>query len=523
MTLLPILLMRLGPLERGFMNNRQAIFTNICRRRALKQLRLAVSCIALVAASQVLQSNVAVAESINDALAAAYRYNPRLDAARATLRATDESVAQQNAGYRPTLNGTADAGYSTVTTVPSVGSLGATSVGETHPRGYSVTASQPLFRGLRVLNGVREAEANVRAGRETLRTSEQSVLLEAATAYMDVVRDQAIVTLRENNVQVLSRELKATKDRFSVGEVTRTDVAQAEASRAAAVSALDLAKSNLQTSRGNYERTVGKPPSRLVEPKPVDKRLPRSLDDAVSISSRESPTVVAALYREQSARHTVDRTWGELLPTAQVDATYSKRLESSTTVASTDTTTVVGRVNVPFYTGGEVQARVRAAKQTHLARIQEIEQNRTEVKAAVVQSWSQLVASRAQLQSDQVQVASNRTALTGVREEEKVGQRTLLDVLTAEQTLLNAEVNLVTTKRNLVVFSYTLLQAVGRLNVQELGTNSEVYDAEVHYHEVRRKWWGIDITRNDGRREFIDLWKTHGERYDERGASVPVK
>jgi outer membrane protein len=187
------------------------------------------------------------------------------------------------------------------------------------------------------------------------------------------------------------------------------------------------------------------------------------------------------------------------------------------------TTTVVGRVNVPFYTGGEVQARVRAAKQTHLARIQEIEQNRTEVKAAVVQSWSQLVASRAQLQSDQVQVASNRTALTGVREEEKVGQRTLLDVLTAEQTLLNAEVNLVTTKRNLVVFSYTLLQAVGRLNVQELGTNSEVYDAEVHYHEVRRKWWGIDITRNDGRREFIDLWKTHGERYDERGASVPVK
>jgi outer membrane protein len=219
----------------------------------------------------------------------------------------------------------------------------------------------------------------------------------------------------------------------------------------------------------------------------------------------------------------VDKTWGELLPTAQVDATYSKRLEASTAISSTDTTTVVGRVNVPFYSGGEVQARVRAAKQTHLARIQEIEQNRTEVKAAVVQTWSQLVASRAQLQSDQVQVASNRTALTGVREEEKVGQRTLLDVLNAEQTLLNAEVNLVTTKRNLVVFSYTLLQAVGRLNVQELGTNNEVYDAEVHYHEVRRKWWGIDITRHDGRREFLDLWKTHGERYDERGSAVPVK
>ena len=459
------------------------------------------------------------AESINDAIGSAYRYNPRLDAARATLRALDETVAQQNAGYRPTLNGAADVGYSNVETDPR----SATQSGETHPRGYSVTASQPLFRGFRVQNGVREAEANVRAGRETLRNAEQTVLLEAATAYMDVVRDQAILRLRESNVAILSRELKAARDRFSVGEVTRTDVAQAEASRANAVSQFDLAKSNLQTSRGNYERTVGRMPSSVSEPRSIEKRLPRTLEDAIGTSSKENPLVVAALYREQAARSTVDKTWGELLPSAQLDATYSKRLDPSPVLNSSEATTVVGRLTVPIYSGGEIQARVRGTKQTHLARIQEIEQNRTEVRALVVQAWSQLAASRAQVTSGGVQVQSNRTALTGVREEEKVGQRTLLDVLNAEQALLNAEVDLVTAKRNVVVFSYTVLQTIGRLNVQELGTNSDVYDAEVHYGEVRRKWWGIDITRNDGRREHHDLWASHGERQQSGEPSKPAK
>jgi outer membrane protein len=461
----------------------------------------------------------ASAESINDALASAYRYNPKLDAARAVLRATDETVAQVNSGYRPTLNGAADVGYSTVETDPR----SATTNGETHPRGYSITASQPLFRGFRVQNGVREAEANVRAGRETLRAAEQTVLLETATAYMDVVRDQAIVKLRESNVEVLSRELKAARDRFSVGEVTRTDVAQAEASRANAVSQLDLAKSNLQTSRGNFERATGHVPGKLSEPRTMEKRLPRTLEEAVSISSKENPAVVGALYREQSARHTVDKIWGELLPSAQLDATYSKRLDPSPVTNSSETSTVIGRLTVPIYSGGEIQARVRGAKQTHLARIQEIEQNRTEVRALVVQAWSQLLASRAQVTSGNVQVASNRTALTGVREEEKVGQRTLLDVLNAEQALLNAQVDLVTAQRNVVVFSYTVLQNTGRLNVQELGTNSEVYDAEVHYGEVRRKWWGIDITRNDGRREHHDLWASHGERQEASDTSKPAK
>jgi outer membrane protein len=450
----------------------------------------------------------ASAESLREALAAAYKFNPRLDAERARLRATDEEVARAHSGYRPTVSAAADIAYQRSDTKPP-----SASDGETHPKSYSVTATQPIFNGFRTLNAVRAAEAAVRAGRETLRSVEQDVLLQAVTAYVDVVRDQAIVRLRENNVSVLSRELKATQDRFSVGEVTRTDVAQAEARRAAAVSQLDLARANLKTSRATFERVVGHPPSSLMEQRPHEKLLPRTVTEAIALSMRESPLVVAALYREQAARHAVDQTWGELLPSVQLDATHSHRYDPSRTVDESEATTVTGRLTVPLYQAGEVHARVRQAKHTHVSRLQEIEQNRTETRERVVQAWSQLTAARAALQSDQVQVSATRTALAGVREEEKVGQRTLLDVLNAEQEALNAEVQLATTQRNLVVASYAVLNAIGRLSVVELGTTEKAYDPEVHYHEVRRKWWGISITYPDGRREHHDLWDTRTERY----------
>lgn len=462
----------------------------------------------------------AAAETLTDVIAAAYRNNPRLDAARAAQRATDEEVARANSGYRPTINGTADVGWQKSTTDPS-----SPSNGETHPRGYGITGSQPLFRGFRTLNTVREAEATVRAGRENLRLVEQAVLLDAITAYADVIRDMTIVRIRENNVNVLSKELQATRERFRVGEVTRTDVAQAEARRAGTVSALDLARANLKISRGNFERHVGRPPGPLADPRPAGKRLPSSLDEAIAISARESPTVVAALYREQGARHTVDRIWGELLPTLTVDTSYNRRFDPSVTTNSSETTAVVTRLTVPIYTSGEVQARVRQAKHNHVGRIQEIEQNRGDVQSQVVNAWSQLSAARAQLESDRAQVAALSTALAGVREEEKVGQRTLLDILNAEQELLNAQVNLANTQRNIVVGSYAVMSTIGRLNVQELGAAAEVYDPEVHYFEVRRKWWGISITHEDGRRERLDLWTTHGQRFhgDERQPHKPTK
>jgi len=473
-------------------------------RSAVRALMLGVAVLATTAAV----SGPAYAQSLRDALAAAYKYNPRLDAERARQRATDEEVSRAHSGYRPIVAGSADIGYQRTDSRPA--SLGN---GESHPKGYAITASQPIFNGFRTLNGVRVAEATVRAGRETLRNVEQSVLLEAATAYVDVVRDQAVLKLRENNVEVLTRELKATRDRFSVGEVTRTDVAQAEARRAASVSALDRARSDLKTSRATFERVIGYPPGTLTEQAPPTKLLPKSLNEAVDVTLKESPVIVAALYTEQAARHTVDQVWGELLPSIRVDAAYSQRFDPNTTLDETESTTVTGRLDVPLYEAGDVRARVRQAKHTHVSRLQQIEQQRTEAKAATVSAWSNLVASRAQIEADQVQVQATATALAGVREEERVGQRTLLDVLNAEQEALNAQVQLATTKRNLVVASYNLLASVGRMTIPELGNAALAYDVEAHYHEVRRKWWGISITHSSGHRERLDLWDTHGVKH----------
>ncbi|MCL4768426.1 MAG: TolC family outer membrane protein [Hyphomicrobiaceae bacterium] len=441
------------------------------------------------------------------ALTSAYKFNPRLDAERARLRATDEEVPRAISGYRPQIFGSADVGYRKVETRGGGGG----SSQETHPRGYGVDLSQPLFRGFRTLNTVREAESVVRAGRATLHIIEQSVLLEAVIAYADVVRDQAVVRLRENNVNVLTRELRATQDRFAVGEVTRTDVAQAEARRAGAISALDLARANLRTSRAAFERVIGHPASNLVDPGVPERMLPRTQQEAIAIAGQENPNVVAALYREQAARHVVDRIWGELLPEVSVDASYNRRFGLSENISQSDTTEVTGRLTVPIYQGGEVHARVRQAKHTHVSRLQEVEQFRTETLADVVASWARLEASRAQLVSDTAQVEANRIALAGVREEERVGQRTLLDVLNAELELLNAQVNLVTTRRDLAVSAYSLLTSVGRLSAEHMGLGVAVYDAEAHYFEVRRKWWGISITHADGRREDVDLWETHGQ------------
>lgn len=498
-------------------------------RRPMRKIRLLCSAVALSAfvALTPLAATRLAADTLNDALSAAYKYNPRIDAERARLRATDESIPQARSGYLPRLNGSADVNIQDNRTrlrdedaasgafSPTLGTIsrGARSGDTIYPRGYSVSLQQNLFNGFRTTNSVNEAEANVRAGRETLRDIERQVLLEAATAYMDVVRDQSIVRLQENNVQVLSRELRATQDRFDVGEVTRTDVAQARARRAGSVSQLDLARADLKASRARFERVVGSPPSNLAIPRVPTQLLPRSIEQAVEVGLNENPLVIAALYREQAARHSVDVVRGELLPTLDLEASYSNRFNTSSTVAESESTVLTGRLNVPIYQGGEVSARVRASKHTHVSRLQEVEDARTQIREAVVTAWAQYQAVTAQLESDSTQVEANRIALTGVREEEKVGQRTLLDVLNAEQELLNAQVQLETTRRNLIVASYTLLSAMGRLSVDNLGVAALVYDPEEHYFEVRRKWWGISITHADGRREDVDLWDRFGRHF----------
>jgi outer membrane protein len=470
-------------------------------------LLVSVSVVGLMLASG--ERAPATAESLREALAATYQTNPRLDAERARLRATDEGVPQAKAGYRPSAAVNAESGYQRTESKP-----GSNTDSAGHTWGYSVSVEQNLFKGFRTTNGVREAEAQVRAGRENLRNVEQQVLLEAVTAYADVLRDQAVVRLREGNVAVLSKDLQAAESRRAVREVTRTDVAQAQARRAKAVSALDLARSNLRTSRAVYERVVGRPANNLSEPAPPSRLLPQSIEDAVKIAEKEHPNVASALHREKAARHSVDRIWGELLPEVKLEASYGQRFDPSRTVDEQSSTAITGRLRMPLYEGGETQARVRAAKHTHVSRLQEIEQARGETQETVIKAWSRLAAARAQMQSDRVQVEAARVALEGVREEEKVGQRTLLDVLNSEQELLDAEVQLVITRRDLIVATFAVLASVGRLNALELKLTDAVYDAEAHYQEVARKWWGVSITHANGRTELL-------ERLDDWGVDDP--
>ena len=471
-----------------------------------RSLLLAVSVVAL---TSILLAQTAGAETLQEAMTLTYQTNPKIDAERARLRATDEGVPQAKAGYRPTAAASANTGYASTNSRP-----GQLTDGVLHPSGYGVNVAQSIFSGFRTVNTVREAEANVRAGRENLRLVESQVLLDAVTAYADVIRDGALVRLREKNVAVLTTELASAEARRTVREVTRTDVAQAQARRAKSVSALDLAKSNLKTSRAVYERVVGRPPHNLTEPEPPSKLIPGSVEDVIKIAEKENPNVVAALYREQAARHEVDRIWGELLPEVRLEAGYTQAFNSANQINSTSNTSVTGRVNVPLYEGGETKARVRAAKHTHVSRLQEIEQARTETQATAVSAWSRLEATRTQVAQDKIQVDSARIALEGVREEERVGQRTLLDVLNAEQELLDAQVAAVTDRHDLVIAAHGVLAAIGRLDATNLQLGDSQYDPTVHYEDVERKWFGVSITHPDGRVELL-------EKFDNWGAKDP--
>ncbi len=439
-------------------------------------------------------------ETLREALAAAYATNPKLDAERARLRATDEEVPRAQSGFAPTVLGSADIGSQHTTSKPA-----AATAGDTQPWGYAITVRQSVFSGFQTSNEVSEAEATVKAGRENLRQVETTTLLDAVTAYTDVVRDMAVLRLRENNVEVLSRDLEAAETRRAVKEVTKTDVAQARARRARAVSAADLAKANLKVSRANFEKVVGHAPQGLGMPSLRLKLLPKTIEEAWQTAERESPNVNSALFREEAARFAVDKVRGELLPEVGVEASYGHRANPNAAYDEQDAASVTGRLTVPLYDGGEIRARVRQAKHTHVSRIQEIEQARTETQATVTAAWSKVMAARAQLKSDSVQVDANRLALEGVREEERVGQRTMIEVLNAEQEYLDSQIQLVSTRHDVVLASYELLGAMGLLSAERLALTSEVYDPEVHYEESRQNWFGIDITHADGRKEVIEL------------------
>ena len=443
------------------------------------------------------------AETINKALSSAYEYNPTLRAERARLRATDEGVAQARSGYRPNVFLDGQVGTQDTTTRPR-----SVTDGRVSPYGYSVNLTQPLFRGFRTINGIRQAKSNVLAGRANLRNVEQTVLLDAVTAFMNVVREVAVLRLRQNNLAVLTRQLKATQDRFSVGEVTTTDVAQARARRSAAVSAVNLARANLKTARAEYQRLIGHRPGRLGRPGSIRKYLPRSQADAINWGLAENPVIESAVFLEKAARQNVKVVEGERLPEVNLEAQYSQNFDSSPFTDERNVGSITARARVPLYQGGAVYSRIRQAKQVVLQRRAELTQARVQVRSAVISAYGQLEAARAQIEANKVAVRANRTALSGVREEEKVGQRTVLDVLDAEQDFLDSQVNLVTSQRDVVVAEYNLLVATGRLSVATLPVSTVIYDPVENFSRVDRKWRGGDI--NDPELDRRGIFLTEG-------------
>ena len=520
----------------------------VFRRPTRRRMRPALALMGAVAASAL--AGPVCAENLPDALSKAYFNNPNLNAQRSTTRAADENIPIANSGYMPHVAATGDLGaqyeqYSgPLTTTTSsisgtsgtsgasstVGSTGtgvtsttgasgalssralAASTGTTTgttsstslggatrtntsgtvvPRGAGITVTQTLFDGLRTTNNIRSAESNVFASRETLRNAEQSVLQSGAQNYMDVLRDTAILDLRNSNIKVLEEQLRQTQDRFKVGEVTRTDVAQAEASVAGSRADYFAAQSQLQNSIASYRQVIGEQPTRLEPARPLDRGIPPSLENAIAVAMIEHPSVQSALHGVDVAALQVKIAEGALYPTLSLQGSAQQRYDVSQTGGSSAlVASIVGSLTVPIYEGGASYATIRQAKEQLGTAEFQVDVSRDNVRAAVISSWGLLVSSKAAVQADQAQVNAAEIALNGTREEARVGQRTTLDVLNAQQTLLNARVQLVGAQRDRVVATYAILASCGRLSASFLNLKLQPYNPVVHFDQVKDKWFG---------------------------------
>jgi outer membrane protein len=436
-----------------------------------------------------------LADTIEAALVRAYQNNPQLNSQRAQVRFTDENVPQALSGYRPKVAITASAGYQYTDTLTNIGDLNQARPGPIHgtnaPRSVGATVTQNVFNGLVTANRTRAAESQVSGAREGLRVLEQTVLLSAATIYMDYLRDSAIVEVQRSNVRVLEQTLKQTQDRFNVGEVTRTDVAQSEAQLAAGRTQQLTAESNLTTTRSNFRRIIGNEPVGLAPGSPVDRFLPGTLPSAVDLGLIENPNVTAQMFGIDVSYLQVKVNEGALLPTVNLQAAVQQSYEQTKTTYRSFGASAIAQLTVPVYQGGAEYSLIRQSKETLAQQRLALEQVRDQTRANVVTAWGQLTAGKAQVASAQSQVTASEIALNGVREEAKAGQRTTLDVLNAQQALVNARVALVTAQHDRVVASYTVLNSVGRLSPQVLNLATTTYDPSVHYHQVRDSWIGV--------------------------------
>ena len=486
------------------------------RRGARAVVAIAASLTALTA-----WSNAVQAETIQSALARAYESNPQLNAQRAIVRQTDEGVPQALSGYRPTIraNAALGTGYTdfSVGGIPVAGTTGTVQFGffpitinsaSTHtsidtkgPSNFNavgLTAQQSLYDA-KTPAQTRAAESQVSAARETLRVIEQSVLLSAASAYMDVLRDTANLEVQRSSVLVLQKMLKDTRSRRAAGEIPQTDVAQAEAHLAAGEASVAAAEATLMATRANYLRIIGSDPDKLLPAAPVDNLSPRTLDLSIAQSRVENPSVTAAVYGVNVAELQVKIAESGLYPTLLLQGNIQDFNFQTTNTLDANSlsrtkffdSSVWLRLNVPIYEGGREYSIIRQTKEAIGQQEFNLEQVRKQVRANVVQFWGQADATKVEVAAAERQVKAAESVLDGVRDEARLGQRTTLDVLNAQQALVNARVSLIAAQHDRVVTSYNLLSAVGRLSASVLHLPVDIYDPAVHYSQVRDSWIGI--------------------------------
>jgi TolC family type I secretion outer membrane protein len=425
----------------------------------------------------------ASAASLYDALATAYSGNPTIDAARAQLRATDEGVPQVLSEWRPTVIGSAQGGHEWDDQHKPLSVQQ-----ETNPRSVGVTVTQPIFDGFHTVSGTSEAENLVQAGRAQLTSTEQNVLLAAVTAYMAVVRDTAVLELNRNNEKVLQAQLESTRAQFDVGVLTRTDVSQAEARLQGAIAARIQAEGQLTTSRAIYRQVIGEDPQDVKMPDSIPP-LPASREESV-VLSQGAPDVVAAQFQERAAKDDIDVQFSDLLPSVSIEGSYQRQQDLGTRDSEADVGSVIGQVTIPLYQAGAPDSRVRQAKQRYMQARRLTDQALRAAEREAVNSWTDLQTAVAQTRSFEEQVKATEIALEGVRQEQDVGARTILDVLDAQQEVLNAQVSLVSSQTDHVVAQFRLLAAGGALTAQNLGLKVEYYDPKRHYDAVRNKFIG---------------------------------
>jgi outer membrane protein len=435
-------------------------------------------------------SGPARAETLSEALAKAYQTNPQLNAERARQRGTDENVPQALAGYRPQIVASLGAGLQAVRDLLPNNTIQTATL---KPWTIGITVTQTLFNGFKTANSVRVAELQVQSGREALRNVGQGVLLDAVTAYTNVLANQSLVEAQRANVTFLRETQGIVQKRLNAGDVTPTDTSQAEARLSRGLSDLNAAEVNLAISQATYAQVIGNPPAKLIPPEPVDRYLPRSREEATALAFRNHPAVLAAGFDVDVASTSIRVAESSLLPQATLQGSVSKSRDSDPTLGTfgTDQASVIAQVTAPIYDGGTAASQTRQAKEVAAQSRLVLDQVRNQARTAAIGAWVAHEGAKVAVSASESEVRAAGVALQGVQKEAQGGQRTTVDVLNSQQDLTSAKARLIGAQRDRVIASYTLLSAIGRLDVKTLGLNTPDYLPEVHYHQVRDAWHGL--------------------------------